>query len=145
MKVEKRIDIEAPPADIYAVLMDPRRLEDWVSIHENLLEAPDGSLSQGDRLTQRLKVAGQKFTVEWIVTRDEPSSFVEWLGTGPLGTEARCVYDLDPEGDGTCFSYLNEFQLPGGIAGRVAGKAVAGAAGRETQRSLERLKRLLEN
>lgn len=144
MKVQKKIEIEAPPVDIYAVLMDPRRLKDWVSIHDRLLEAPEGQLSQGDELRQRLKVAGQKFTVDWTVTQDEPSSYVEWLGSGPLGTEARCVYDLDPEGDGTCFSYLNEFELPGGALGRVAGKAVAAAAGREAERSLQRLKLLME-
>ena len=54
------------------------------------------------------------------------------------------VYELEERDGGTRFSYLNEYELPGGAAGRIAGRAVSAAAGREVERSLERLKQLLE-
>ena len=66
------------------------------------------------------------------------------MATGPLGTSARVAYGMAPDGDGTLFDYMNEYELPGGIAGRLAGRAVAAVAGREAEKTLERLKKLVE-
>jgi carbon monoxide dehydrogenase subunit G len=143
MKVERTIDLAAPREQVYRLLMDPSRLGEWVTIHERFDDAPD-ELAQGSEMTQRLKVAGQRFTVHWKVTEDERPSRVKWEGTGPARTSARVVYDLAEHDGGTRFSYLNEYELPGGAAGRIAGRAVSAAAGREVERSLERLKRLVE-
>ncbi len=143
MKVEREIDLPASPDQVYEILMDPARLGDWVTIHERFEDAPD-RLAQGSNMTQKLKVAGQRFTVRWTVTQAERPSKVTWEGTGPGGTSARVVYDLDERDGGTRFAYLNEYELPGGAAGRIAGRAISAAAGREVERSLERLKKLLE-
>ena len=143
MKVERTIDLEAPREDVYRLLMDPSRLGEWVTIHERFDGAPD-ELSEGSEMTQRLKVAGQRFTVHWKVTEEERPARVEWEGRGPARTRARVVYDLEERDGGTRFCYLNEYQLPGGAAGRIAGRAVSAAAGREVERSLERLKGLVE-
>lgn len=145
MKVERSIRIDAPPEDVYAVVMDPHRLGEWVSIHDRLLEGDRGELDRGDELVQRLKVAGQRFTVRWQVTKDDRPRHVEWKGGGPFGARARVVYDFSGDGDGTLFTYLNEYELPGGAAGRLAGRAVGRAAARETERTLARLKQLIES
>jgi len=143
MKVEREIDLAASPEQVYEMLMDPSRLGDWVTIHERFEDAPE-TLEQGTRMTQTLKVAGQRFTVNWKVTQADRPSKVTWEGKGPAGTSARVVYDLDEQDDGTHFTYLNEYELPGGAAGRIAGRAVSAAAGREVERSLGRLKKKLE-
>jgi carbon monoxide dehydrogenase subunit G len=143
VKVEREIDLPASPDRVYEILMDPARLGDWVTIHERFEDAPD-RLAQGSNMTQKLKVAGQRFTVRWTVTQAERPSKVTWEGRGPAGTSARVVYDLDERDGGTRFTYLNEYELPGGAAGRIAGRAISAAAGREVERSLERLRKLLE-
>jgi carbon monoxide dehydrogenase subunit G len=144
VRVERAIDLPAPPDEVYELLMDPARLEDWVTIHGGLEDAPD-RLEQGSKLTQHLKVAGQRFTVRWTVTEDDRPSKVIWEGTGPARTTARVAYDLEEHDGGTRFSYLNEYELPGGAAGRIAGRAISAAAGREVERSLERLKQVLDD
>jgi uncharacterized protein YndB with AHSA1/START domain len=145
VKVEREIEIAAPPDRVYEVVMDPRCLEEWVTIHHELREAPDGDLRKGSRLVQRLKLAGQRFNVRWKVTENERPKSVHWEGRGPARTKARVRYSFEETDEGgTRFSYLNEYELPGGAAGKVAGKAVSGVAGRETEKSLERLKRFIE-
>lgn len=144
MKVERKIHLAAPPEAVYDLVMDPSRLGDWVIIQEELVESPGRILEKGDRLVQRLKVAGQGFEVAWKVTRADRPSQVEWEGTGPLGTSARVAYGMAPEGAGTLFDYMNEYELPGGFAGRLAGRAVSAVAGREAEKTLERLKKLAE-
>lgn len=144
MKIERRVDLSVSPDEVYRLLMDPDRLGEWVTIHAGFETAPQ-RLEQGSEMVQRLKVAGQRFRVRWKVTHDDPPSMVVWEGKGPARTTARVVYDIEDQSGTTRFSYSNEYHLPGGAAGRIAGRAVSAAASREVERSLDRLKRLLED
>jgi carbon monoxide dehydrogenase subunit G len=144
MRIDASVDVDAPPEAVYGLVMDPRRLDEWVSIHESLLEAPPGELDQGAKLSQCLKVAGKRFNVHWRVIEDDRPTRVVWEGSGPVWTKARVTYEFDARDGGTRFSYRNEYELPGGAAGRVAGRAVARAAKREMKRSLDRLKDIVE-
>jgi carbon monoxide dehydrogenase subunit G len=144
MKVEGSVDVKAPPETLYQLVMDPERLGDWVSIHDRLVEAPDGELDKGSTLAQCLRVAGRRFTVRWRVTEDDRPRRVVWEGRGPFRTRARVTYDFAGRDGGTHFSYGNEYELPGGPAGRLTGRAVQRIASREVDRSLDRLKELAE-
>ena len=145
MKVERSIDIAATPARIYEVIMDPACLERWVTIHADLVEAPDGQLEEGSKLTQRLELAGRGFTVHWKVVENSPARRVEWEGSGPMHSHAGVTYELTPNGDGgTRFTYTNEFSLPGGPLGRVAGSVVRRVTAGELDKSLDRLRAMVE-
>lgn len=144
MKVERTIDIAAPVEKVYDTVMDPEMLDDWVTIHAGLEDAPNGDLERGSELTQLLKLAGRKVHVRWKVVEAERPTRVVWEGRGPVRTQSRAVYDFKPNGDGTSFSYRNEWSMPGGPIGRVVGRGFEGTSGREAERSLDRLKALLE-
>lgn len=145
MKVERTVEIAATPERIYEVIMDPACLERWVTIHAALEDAPDGQLKRGSTLTQRLQLAGRGFTVHWKVIENRPSRKVVWEGRGPMRSHAGVTYELAPSGsDGTRFTYTNEFALPGGPLGRVAGPVVRRVTAGELDRSLERLRSMVE-
>jgi carbon monoxide dehydrogenase subunit G len=144
-KLEREIDIEASPDAVYDVLSDPTCLGEWVTIQEELEEAPSGDLTAGSRLRQRMRVAGQRFRLSWTVIEARRPSRIVWEGHGPMGSTAKAIYELSGDGDGgTRFSYMNEYGLPGGVAGRIAGRAIRAASGREADRTLKRLKKLVE-
>jgi uncharacterized protein YndB with AHSA1/START domain len=145
MRVERTIEIEAPPERVYDLVMDPRRLGDWVTIHAGLKEAPGGDLRKGSELVQSLTLAGRRFDVHWEVVQAEKPKRVVWEGRGPVHSRAKVVYDLDTDGDGkTCFSYMNEYSMPGGPLGRIAAGVLRRTAERESERTLEELKRIVE-
>jgi carbon monoxide dehydrogenase subunit G len=144
MRVERTVEIAASPEQVYEVVMDPERLEDWVTIHHHLEDAPNGPLKKGSKMTQCLKLAGRKFNVRWTVVENEPCIRVVWEGRGPVASHARVVYEFQGNGDGTTFSYLNEYDLPGGALGRIAGRAVSRMTQKELERTLQRLKLLVE-
>ena len=145
-KLEREIHIDAPAEAVYDKLTDPDCLGEWVTVHDEMEEAPDRNVEPGDTLVQRMKVAGQKFRITWHVDEAERPSRVVWTGDGPLGSRARATYEIESRnGDGCTFSYTNEYDLPGGPAGKLAGKAIIGASGSEADKSLERLKQLIEN
>ncbi len=145
MRVKQSIDIAATPQRLYEVIMDPTCLERWVTIHKALEAAPAGQLERGSELTQRLHLAGRDFTVHWKVIENRPASRVVWEGRGPLRSHAGVTYELTQNGDGgTRFTYTNEFALPGGPLGRFAGPVVRRVTAGEIDRSLDRLRALVE-
>ena len=127
--------------------MDPRRLAEWVTTHRSLSEGAPTTLARGSTFRQTLSLSGARFDVTWTVVRAERPQRVEWDGEGPAGSSARVRYELEPAGEGaTLFRYRNEFELPGGPLGRVAGRAIGSApARRDAERSLANLKRLVES
>jgi carbon monoxide dehydrogenase subunit G len=144
VKVQRSARVAASPKRLYDVIMDPERLEDWVTIHHRLESAPPSPLKKGSELTQSLRLAGKKFRVHWTVVENEPCERVTWEGRGPVASRARVEYRFEPNGDGTDFFYLNEYDLPGGPLGRFAGRAVARVTQKELDGSLKRLKSLVE-
>jgi carbon monoxide dehydrogenase subunit G len=144
--VVSEIEIAAPPEAVWGVLMDPHRLGDWVTTHVALGDDTPDALEAGSSFAQKLKVGGPSFNVTWKVVEADRPRRVEWDGDGPAGSGARVVYELEPAGDdATRFRYENEFELPGGPLGRLAGRTVgAAAAKREAERSLANLKKLIE-
>jgi uncharacterized membrane protein len=144
MKVERAIEIEAPAREVYDIVMDPARLGDWVTIHDQLEDAPNGPLKRGSKLTQCLKLAGRRLKVRWTIVENDPCRRVVWEGRGPVGSHARVVYAFEANGPETRFSYMNQYDLPGGVLGRVAGRAVARVTEKELDGSLRRLKSLVE-
>jgi len=144
--VSAEIEIAAPQKEVYEAMMDPNRLADWVTIHRGLSGAPEPPLSEGDSFEQKLALAGKSFKVSWQVTRAEPPSAADWDGRGPAGSGARVAYRLEESDGRTRVRYENAFDFPAGFLGKAAGRLlVRSPAKKEAERSLERLKRLLEH
>jgi carbon monoxide dehydrogenase subunit G len=146
MKVERDITIKAPPEEVWRVLMDPRRLKEWVSIHQKLKRAPDGQLEEGDELVQSLRLAHKNFDVKWHVKQADKPHKAVWEGRGPIRSKASVIYELEPHDDGTTrFHYENEFKSPGGpLGGFIAGHAFQRTSEREADKTLNSLRGLLE-
>jgi len=144
-KVEETVQIGASPEEVWAVVMDPHRLGDWVTAHREVEDAPDGELSEGDSFKQKLKVTGPSFKVRWTVVEANEPNVAVWEGKGPGGTKADVRYELTAEGGGTRFDYCNNFELPGGPLAKAAGGIAGPPATKQARESLANLKKLLES
>jgi carbon monoxide dehydrogenase subunit G len=144
--VHATIQIDAPKERVWATIMDPERLGDWVTIHRSVRDVSDHPLRQGSTMQQVLHLRGVSFHVNWKLVRLSPPNRAEWEGHGPAHSEARITYVLSGDGDGpTKFDYTNEFNVPGGRLGSLASRLVVGAhSEREANNSLQLLKGLLE-
>ena len=99
-------------------------------------------------LAFRLAVAPGLWHLEGAegVVESDPPHRARWNGQAAAGAKARIAYDLTENGGGTRFDYENEFELPAGKVGKLAGRAFNAVSGdREAKRTLARLKALLEN
>jgi carbon monoxide dehydrogenase subunit G len=140
------IEIDAPIEQVWEVVMNPERFQDWVTIHRGVANISDHPLAEGSTMEQHLHMRGFSFHVTWTLVDVSKPHTAHWEGRGPAHSRAIIHYELDSAGDGrTRFHYTNEFTTPGGRLGNVAGRFIVGAASeREASKSLSRLKALLE-
>ena len=145
-QVKVTVDIDAPPAAVFAAAMDPERTPDWVTIVVRVESHDDGPFKKGYRMAQRLCLRGVPFTVQWKLTELEDGKFARWEGKGPARSKAITENRLEEHDGGTRFTYTNEFITPFGPLGAVAGKALMGGLPeKEATASMQNLKRLVEN
>jgi carbon monoxide dehydrogenase subunit G len=138
-EVVTSIDIAAPPADVWAVVMDPERLHEWVTIHRKLEDHTDTTM------TQVLCIHHVNFHVRWALEESRKPSHAKWVGKGPARSHAETEYRLTDRDGGTHFDYRNEFRAPLGPLGAAASRAlVGGVPEREANATLAKLKSLIE-
>jgi uncharacterized membrane protein len=146
--VTASIEIDAPREQVYDLVLDPARLDEWVTIHRRVNSRDKGKPHEGYEMNQTLCLRGANFKVSWTLTEADRPDRATWEGRGPAHSYARTSYglrDLDG-GRRTAFDYENEFKAPGGFLGAAASRMIIGGVPeREARRSLERLKALLEN
>ncbi|HXQ00801.1 MAG TPA: SRPBCC family protein [Solirubrobacteraceae bacterium] len=145
--VTASIEIAAPPAEVWKLVMDPARLGDWVTIHRKLRSCDEGPPRVGYRMDQQVHLRGVSLDVHWTLVDCEPGAGAVWEGRGPARSRARTEYRLRAvDGNRTHFDYRNEFRAPLGPLGALAGRAlVGGMPQREATHTLDRLRALLEN
>jgi uncharacterized protein YndB with AHSA1/START domain len=143
--VEASIQIAAPPAEVWKLIMDPSRLGEWVTIHRRLVHADDGPPRVGYTMDQQIHMRGVSLEVHWMLVECRQGERAVWEGRGPARSHAHSEYILSEQDGGTRFDYRNEFRPPLGPVGALVSRAlVGGMPEREAMRTLERLRARLE-
>src|SRR5437870_9905645 len=143
--VSASTEIAASPARVWEMVMDPRRLEEWVTIHRRLVRADELPPRVGFKMDQQIHLRGVNLQVHWTLVDCCAPERAVWEGRGPARSRAHTEYVLKPAGRGTRFDYRNEFHAPLGPLGAVVSRAaVGGMPEREAKRTLERLRACLE-
>jgi uncharacterized protein YndB with AHSA1/START domain len=144
--VTASIHIDAPPEEVWRMVMDPRRLGDWVTIHRGLSHVDEGGPRVGYRMDQQIHLRGVSLDVHWRLTKCDPCAKAVWEGRGPARSRAHTEYVLQAEQKGTRFDYRNEFHPPFGPLGAIVSRAlVGGMPEREAEHTLQRLREQMEN
>jgi uncharacterized membrane protein len=145
--VHVKITIDAPIERVWDTVMDPQRLDEWVTIHRTVRNVSERPFEQGATMDQVMQLRGFSFQVHWTLVKMEAPTLAEWDGRGPAYSRASIRYQLAAgDGETTDFDYTNEFTPPGGRLGHIASRMIVGAASeREAHNSLTRLKALIEN
>ena len=145
--VTASIEIDAPREDVYDLVLDPGRLDEWVTIHRRVNARDAGPPHEGYEMDQTLCLRGANFKVHWTLTEADRPDRATWEGRGPAHSYARTSYALKSvDGGKTRFEYENEFKPPGGFIGAAASRMlIGGVPEREAKHSLRRLKALIED
>jgi len=143
-QVRESIEISAPAESVWEIVMDPARFDEWVTAHERVKNAPK-NVEEGDSFEQVLCLGGRPIDVEWTLVESDPPNCAEWDADGPRDSGAKVRYLIEADGGASSFVYENDFDLPGGLLGGVAGRFAGAPAKRAVRKSLKRLKALAES
>ena len=72
--VTASIDIDAPREKVFETMLDPSRLDEWVTIHRKVNDADGGAPHEGYAMEQTLCLRGVNFKVKWKLTEFEPDT-----------------------------------------------------------------------
>jgi uncharacterized protein YndB with AHSA1/START domain len=139
--VTQQIHIDAPAAQVWAVLEDVRLLPRF-SASTVAVDAPPRLFEAGQRFDQTVDVAGRHFTSTWRVDDIEPGRRLVLSGSVLPGTSYTMTETVLPSGP--CASTLTlrmQYKLPFGPLGRLAAHlGVEQRATDEAQQVLEGVK-----
>jgi len=141
MQIEQRIEIDAPPEHVFAVLADPSKLAQWQTSTVEVRREADGPLRVGERFQEVHAAFGRQVesTVE-VMEHEPPSTLALRVLDGPLPLDGR--WTLERRDGGTTLQFRGEARLRGLL--RAAAPLVRRAVDRQFGDHHRRLKQLLD-
>jgi uncharacterized protein YndB with AHSA1/START domain len=141
-KIERHAFIEAPPAKVFAYLMDPNHFpEFWPSMVRvtNVKTRPDGTTQSND---WTYRMGGLKFHGHTEFAEVQPDRLIVLKGEGGIKNTIRWTFA--PRDDGTEFTDEVEYELPAGLLARFAAPFVRKLNEREADTVIHNLKERME-
>ena len=144
-RIEKSIEIKAPPEKVWEMLaLD--RLPEWNEEYGNVKYTSDVRNSEdkyrvGASSHTNMKGAG---AIDFEITESLKNEKVTFRMLGKRANNTVVTYVLESVDDGTNFVYVMTYELPWGILGKGLGKLAKGSLEKEGEKSLEKLKTILE-
>lgn len=137
------IEIDRPPAEVFAYLTDPAKLPEWMAIKRSATPDPPGPLRTGSRIAEvNAGPFGREMTSTIAVERLEPDHAFDLRPLdGPIRVAARHRLAPTPAG-GTRIDYVAEGAVHGPL--RLAEPILRRVLGRSFRRDYAELKRRLE-
>jgi len=140
-QVHATVEFPAPAEKVWAIMSDPSRYEEWLTIHQSWRSELPAELSVGTRLTEIVTVMGMANKIEWTVATYEPPSVVKITGTGMAGVGVSFTLSVAADGAGSTASIDAEFS--GQLVVGAIGAAVEKQSKKELDTSLAKLAELV--
>ncbi len=140
-KIEKTVEFESSPDKLWAVVSDPSRFGDWLSMHKAWKGDVPAEFSKGSQATAVVSLLNMPNTITWTVDEYEPPKSVRLSGSGMAGVKVAIGLDVAPEGTGSTMSLVAEFE--GQMIVGAIGQAVEKAGIQELDASLAKLRELV--
>ena len=141
-KVERSILINASGDQIDVITRDGKRLAEWYAGVEKA-EPDEAYPNPGGKIVMTYKSGGVKFDITQTVLERVDGQSAKYMMEGMItGTNS---WVFTPEGAGTLVKATFDYEMPGGVLGKLADKMVVERMNTENlEKSLENLKKLVE-
>ncbi len=144
-RIERSIEINRSPEQIFDVLTDLNRLPDWATIVVQTHDVPEQAIGNGATFRQTIRVAGRNLEIDWRVAELERPRHVAYEATEVGGGQLAMRQTVVPADSGSRVELELDYELPGGWLGAAVDRAYLERRNeREVEHSLHNLKDLLE-
>jgi carbon monoxide dehydrogenase subunit G len=144
-RIEKSIEIKASPAKVWEMLaLD--RLPEWNEEYGDVkytseVRSVEDKYRVGARSHTNMKGAGAN---DFEVTESLENEKMTFRMLGKRANSTVVTYVLESVEEGTKLYYVMTYELPWGIIGKFFGKLVKSTLKKEAEKSIEKLKSILE-
>jgi uncharacterized protein YndB with AHSA1/START domain len=145
-KIEKSIEIGVPPEKVWEMLaLD--RLPEWTEGLQNSVEYISEVRTPEDKYRvgalSRTDIKGAEM-IDFEITECLENEKIRYRMIGKRANNTVVTYTLEPSEERTKFVYVMTYELPWGIIGKFLAKLAKGTLEKEGEKSLEKLKSILE-
>ncbi|WP_100461564.1 type II toxin-antitoxin system Rv0910 family toxin [Mycobacteroides abscessus] len=127
---------------VWAVISDPTRFEEWLTLHTKWKEAPPAQLSKGATMAEVLTIMGMANTINFTIDEYDAPNTTKFSGTGMAGAKITFTLTVEPKGDGASIATLDAEFVSQMMVGAIGG-AIERASTKELEASLDKLATLV--
>jgi len=148
-RIEKVIEITAPPEKVWEMLALDRFQEWTVGLASSMLDTKDLEFTSEVHIPEdKYRMGASAFApaekITFKVTESLKNEKITYLIEEKGKNTGNITVELEPIEDGTKFTYVTEFEMPWGVFGKFLGRLTRGIGERDLYKSLEKLKTILE-
>ncbi len=145
MKLQRSIEILAPPEAIWPLLTDPERILKWFDLLRRFEYTSDRRGGVGTTFYYEEKSGGQLMKLNYVVTDWSQNQKLAFKATSGSLKKDDQVWSIDPIPSGSRFTMFEDLEMPFGIVGKIVGFLFGGMMiGRSMEKILANLKRMAE-
>lgn len=143
-RIDRSVDIDAAPEEVFAELENWDGLPRWSTI--TVSHSGAGRCTRaGEEFDQQIRIAGVPLNTHWRVSDYDPPKLIGYDVSGPGGSWMRMAQRVTATGSGSRVDLEAEYELPAGVLGAVLDRMyVERRNERETEHTLQNLKEVLE-
>ncbi|MDN5893217.1 MAG: SRPBCC family protein [Nocardioides sp.] len=134
-------DIDATQDEVWKVLSNPQRFEEWLTLHTKWKSEPPADLAKGEKISEVLTIMGMPNTIEWTVEEYDAPNSMKITGAGMAGAQVTFVLSVAADGDKSVASVDAEF-ISQMMVGAIGG-AIERASVKELTESLDKFAALV--
>jgi uncharacterized protein YndB with AHSA1/START domain len=145
MRVQRSIEIAAPPQKIWPCLVEPEKILKWCITLEKFEYTSGQRSGMGTPFYFEEKAAGRLMKLNFAVTEwveNEKLAFSMTAGNFVKGYEQRWTVEATPSG--SRFTFMEQIRLPYRIIGKIIGLFARRGSEATVREMLAKLKRLAE-
>lgn len=128
----------APQQQVWDVISDPSRFEEWLTLHEKWKTEPPTRLEAGSTMSEVLSIMNMPNTIDFTVSEFDAPNKTSFSGTGMAGAEITFTLRVDADGESGSTAYIDAQFVSQMMVGAVGG-AIERASKKELDASLDKL------
>jgi uncharacterized protein YndB with AHSA1/START domain len=145
MKIEKTIEIAAPPERIWPYFVEPEKILQWSITFKEFRFTGEQQRGVGTPLFIEEKASGPLMKMDFEVTEwvENERVRLKMISGAPLKSYEQ-LWSLRPTGTGTEFTFFEEIVFPLGVLGKLIGFVGQGSSYKFVTEMQSKLKSLVE-
>jgi uncharacterized protein YndB with AHSA1/START domain len=108
--IEKTVEFDAAPDRVWAVVSNPARLGEWLSLHRSWQGVAPTEFAPGATATAVVSLLNMPTTIEWTVAELDPGRSVKLTGAALAGVQVAIGLGVEARGAGSAMSVTAEFE-----------------------------------